>query len=129
MPQTPASGAAGNAFGRTMAPKVAAAIGARMVGNGSNEALWNGKRIVIKSARANTSSIGVTYRMLDYIDSVVAAFEREDSSFDLFEVSANAYKKLMTPTRSLGASAGRVGIVRRQSIEETGKPLRRMTVR
>ena len=44
MPQTQASGAAGNAFGRTMAPKVASAIGAKMVGRGSNEALWDGKK-------------------------------------------------------------------------------------
>jgi hypothetical protein len=129
MPQDSDSGAAGNAFGRTTAPKIAAAIGAKMVGRGSNEAPWNGRRIVIKSARSSTSSIGVTYRMLEYLDAVVAGFENPDGSFDLFELSPNTFKKLMSPTRSNGASSGRVGIVARQAIRESGNSLANVRLR
>src|SRR3954463_10245536 len=82
MPEDQESGAAGDASGRQTAPQIAQAVAAIMLGGTSNEAIINDRRIVIKCARKLTRSVGVTYRMLDRIDSVVAAFERDDGSFE-----------------------------------------------
>ena len=57
MSQDQASGAAGNAFGREMAPRIANAIGAVMLGSRSNEATYGANRIVIKCAAPNTSRV------------------------------------------------------------------------
>ena len=73
MPQNRVSGAAANTYGRETAPKIAAALGATMLGSESNEAVLNGQRVVIKCAGKNTTSVGVTYSMLDSLDSVIAA--------------------------------------------------------
>jgi uncharacterized protein with GYD domain len=123
MPQDRGSGAAGNAFGRETAPKIAAEIGARMLGTGSNEADWNGSRIVIKCARPGTTSVGVTKAMLDRIGSVVAAFQHLDGRYDVFEMSSAHFASLMRDSRSSG-SAGRVGIVTHRDFKTHGRPIR-----
>jgi hypothetical protein len=79
--------------------------------------------VVLKSAAPHTNSIGVTYLMLNRVDEVVAALQREDGAFDLYALSAAAFKAAMSPTRSKGASAGRVGVVRRSVFETDGRPL------
>ena len=81
MPQDQETGAAGDAFGRETAPLIAQAIGATMRGGASNEADFNGQRVVIKCARQKTQSVGVTYQMLERLDAIVAAFELDDGSF------------------------------------------------
>lgn len=124
MPQNQETGAAGNTFGRETAGKVAAVLGATMVGRGSNEARMGGRRIVIKCARVTTPSVGVTYRMLELVDAILGAFEQADGSFEIVELSPAAYKRLMQPTRSTGPSAGRVGIVSRPSFIAHGIRLR-----
>ena len=86
-------------------------------------AVWQGRRIVIKCARPGTTSVGVTYRMLSYLDTIVAAFERPDGQYDLYELTPRLYESLMAPTRSRGASAGKVGIVSREAIRGAGKPI------
>lgn len=73
MAQDRVSGAAANTYGRETAPKIATAIGATMLGSESNKAVLNGQRVVIKCAGKNTTSVGVTYSMLDSLDSVIAA--------------------------------------------------------
>jgi hypothetical protein len=94
-----------------------------MRGGGSNEALWRGRRVVVKCARSATTSVGVTYRMLSYLDAIVAAFERPDGRYDLYELAPKLYESLMAPTRSTGASAGKVGVVTRQAIRDAGQSL------
>src|SRR5436309_86650 len=113
MPQNRSTGAAGNEFGRETAKKLADALGATLTKPGSNEARWAGKLVALKSAAASTNSIGVTYLMLNRVDAIIAALQREDGDFDLYSLSAAAFRSAMKPTRSKGASAGRVGIVRR----------------
>jgi hypothetical protein len=113
------SGAAGNKFGHTMAPRVAAAIGATMLGPGTNEATWNGRRVVIKCAGGSTSAVGVTHTMLARLDSVVAAFQRSESDFEVFEMRADVFASQMRASRSSG-SAGRVGLVSRQTFKTRG---------
>src|ERR1043165_2115147 len=123
MPQDKNTGAAGNEFGRENAKKLAEALGATLTKPGSNEARWNGKLIVLKSAAADTKSVGVTYLMLDRVDAIVAALEREDGTFDLYSLSSAAFRSAMRPTRSKGSSSCRVGIVRRAVFEQSGRPL------
>lgn len=49
--------------------------------------------------------------MLDRLDSVLAAFELTDGSFDLWELAATRFRAAMRETRSKGPSTWRVGIV------------------
>lgn len=119
--QDEATGAAGDSFGRETAPLIARAIGATMSRRGSNEAAYKAGRIVIKCAGKDTNSVGVTYRMLEGLDGIVGAFECRDGSFDVPYLPAKVFKEEMTPTRSKGASAGKVGIVRRQVFARRGE--------
>jgi hypothetical protein len=84
MPQNRHTGAAGDRFGRETAPKIAAVIDAVMSRPGSNEANWHGRRAVIKCAKAGNPRVGVTFRMLNTVDVIVAAFQRDDGRFDLY---------------------------------------------
>jgi hypothetical protein len=90
---------------------------------GSNEADWAGRRIVIKCAKSGNNHVGVTYRMLDTLDAVVAAFERVDGRFDLYELAPEVYQQRMSATQSLGPSNGKVGKLSRTTFESLGKPL------
>ncbi len=70
MPQDRDTGAAGNEYGHETALRVAEKVGASGLGKASNECRIDGKRIVIKCARAGTASVGVTYKMLDRLDGI-----------------------------------------------------------
>lgn len=120
MPQDKETGAAGNQFGRTTAPLIARAIGAQMLGTQSNEAELDGERIAIKCARAGTPSVGVSYLMLRRIGRVLGAFEQLNGSFCIYSLTVDEYSRAMTPTKSKGPSAGRVGLVRRAVFEAKG---------
>ena len=96
MPQDQNTGAAGNEFGRENAKKLAETLGAKLTKPGSNEARWDGKLVALKSAAVNTKSVGVTYLMLDRIDEVIAALQRDDGAFDLYSLSASAFRSAMT---------------------------------
>jgi hypothetical protein len=128
MPQDKDTGAAGDAFGRDTARKVAKAIGATMARPGSNEADRAGRRIVIKCAKAGNNQVGVTYSMLARLDAVIAAFQRSDSRFDLYELASAVYQQQMSPTRSLGSFQGKGGMVSRATFESLGKHLGTISV-
>jgi hypothetical protein len=88
----------------------------KKIGNSrSNEYDLEGKRIVIKCARATTNSVGVPYHMLKRLDVVIGCFETKAGSYELYEMTPEMYAKNMRPTPSKGASSGRVGIVRRST--------------
>ena len=123
MPQNRDTGAAGNEYGHATAARVANKIGATGLGKVSNECRLDGKRIVIKCARADTASVGVTYTMLEHLDGILGAFEMEDCSYDLLLLDPSIYREHMAPSRSTGASAGRVGIVSKTVFFEQAKSL------
>ena len=129
MSQNQATGAAGNSFGRETAPRIAAAIGATMLGRTSNEALLNGHRVVIKSARSRTQSVGVTYLMLERLKSIIGAFQGEDGAFEVFALPADEFRAHMTETRSTGAAAGKVGIVAKRVFLAEGKLIAKVPMR
>jgi len=122
------SGATGNAFGKETAPLIAKAIGATMLSPRSNEATFQGSRVVIKCAAEKTNCVGVTYRMLERLDSVFGAFQLADGSFEVLALPVRIYKEQMRATRSRGASAGKVGLVGHNIFESHGVMLRTIRV-
>jgi hypothetical protein len=121
MPQDRESGATGNTFGRETAPCIAQAIGATMMGTASNEAILAGQAVVIKCARPQTLSVGVSLLMLKRLAFAIGAFQRDDGEFEVFSLPADAYRARMRETRSKGASAGRVGIVAKRVFTTEGR--------
>jgi hypothetical protein len=113
MPQDRASGAAASRWRKQTARALAQRLGAtKPVGN-SNECRLDGKRVVIKCAAPATKSIGVTFQMLDRLDAVVGAFQRDGGAFELRSLTPGLFKRYMRDTASRGQSAGKVGIVER----------------
>ena len=126
MTQDRASGAAANKWGRETARKIASKIDAVMKGRTSNEARLDGKTIVIKCAASRTDSVGVTFKMLDRLDSIIGAFQLDDGSFEVWSLSPEKFRQGMRDTRSKGSAAGKVGIVRKVSFEKGGITLGRI---
>jgi hypothetical protein len=123
MPQDRDTGAAGDSFGRECGRRIANALGANLVSGNSNEAVLNGRRVVIKCAAVLNTKVGVLYGMLDRLDEVIGAFQREDGAFDIISLPASVYRQHMTDTRSQGPSAGEVGIVNRSVFLTEGQQI------
>ena len=121
MPQDRESGARANAYGRETAKKIAVSIGAKSISATSNEFELQGRKITIRCARRSTSDLGVTYKMLKRIDGVFAALEQKNGKYEVFELSPNIFEKNMRETKSKGASAGKVGMVRKSIFIDEGK--------
>ena len=125
MPQDRESGAAAVEYGLETARRIAKFLGAKKIGNlRSNEYDLEGKRVVIKCARATTKSVGVLYHMLTRLDAVIGCFETEAGSYELYKMTPEMYTKNMRPTRSKGASSGRVGIVRKSTFIDKSKRIK-----
>ncbi len=80
MGQTSDTGRAGNDFGHLMGTYAAKHLGTKLleIDTGSNEAMLNGERIVIKAAHKNTSSVGVTLNVLNHVQTIVVVLEDKD---------------------------------------------------
>jgi len=128
MTQDRASGAAANEWGRVTARAIASKIGAVMNGRTSNEATLEGKKVVIKCAARATDSVGVTFKMLDRLDSVIGAFQLDDESFELWSLSADKFHQEMRDTRSKRSAAGKVGLVRRNFFQNNGRLLAKVSL-
>jgi hypothetical protein len=121
MPQDRDSGAAASRYGHEWGERVAAALGAQKLRRGSNECMYKGERVVIKCAhQRRVQSVGVTYLMLERLAAVLGAFEQPDGSYRVIRLAASRFASAMRPTRSRGASAGRVGVVKRAVFEQHG---------
>jgi hypothetical protein len=123
MPQDRASGAAASEWGRLTAQRLIEELGGTSLSENSNEFLLGGEKLVLKCASASTTSVGVSLKMLDCIDGIVAAFADTDGAFTLSRMSPHAYRARMRPTRSCGASAGKVGKVSKSAFSEHGVAL------
>ena len=121
MAQDQQSGLEASRYGHRCARQIARAIGAVMVGKKSNECIWNGQAVVIKTAHVNTSSVGVLYHMVDRIKVVLGAFEQEDGAYRVMQLPIERCAAVMRPTGSKGASRGRVGIIDRKVFEDEGR--------
>ena len=103
-----------------MAKRLAKALGASIPTGTSNECILNGEPVVIKCAAATTDSVGVTYSMLKRIARIIGAFETSENTFDVRSLTPQQYESQMRDTASKGASAGKVGLVRRSYFEKAG---------
>jgi hypothetical protein len=129
MPQGQESGARAVEYGLQTARKIAKKLDGVKIGNArSNEYQIKKRKVVIKCARNTTNSVGVPYQMLDRVAAVLGSFETESGAYDIYEMSPDAYRKLMRPTRSKGPSAGRVGIVRKSAFIDRGKFLMNLQI-
>ena len=120
MPQDRESGARASRYGLECGKRIIEAIGAKSIKPGSNECSLHGELLSVHCAHRDNGSIGVTYEALERIAAVLGAFEQEDGSYVVLRISKEQYKELMTPTRSRGPSANKVGIVRRTDFERYG---------
>jgi hypothetical protein len=120
VPQDRNSGAQAAEWGRATARKIAEALGARSTSTASNEATYNAKRVVIKTAHQSTTSVGVTYAMLKRLDEVIAAWEVSGNEFDVWCLPAEVFVKHTRDSRSRLA-AGKVGLVTRRVFEDLGR--------
>ena len=126
MAQNRDSGAKASQWGHETAKRIAAVIGASLPTGNSNECIYKGHRVVIKCAAPKTGSVGVTYRMLDAISFVIGAFQGDSAAFDLWSLPAADFRTAMIVTGSRGASAGKVGKVRRNTFYEKGRGIGRV---
>jgi hypothetical protein len=125
MPQDRNSGAAGDRYGREYGNKIARALGAQKLSKASNECVLDGERVVIKCRRkGRIQSVGVTYLMLERLAAVIGAFEEADGSYSVVSLPGERFRAAMTPTRTRGASAGRVWVVKRVVLDREGKLIR-----
>jgi len=129
MSQGPESGARAVEYGLQTARRIAQILGARKRGSArSNEYELRNRTIVIKCARTKTNGVGVSYKMLHRVTSIFGSFEVEKNLYDIYEMNPKVYRKLMTPTRSTGPSAGRVGMVRKSGFFGEGRFVRRINI-
>lgn len=109
MPQNQKTGAEGNKFGHEKAAKVAKFLGTKLISENSNEIVWEGKRLVIKSAHKNTPEIGVTANTLERVQGIIAAIENKDSNgYTLYLVDLDWYMAKMTQSLSRKHKPGKV---------------------
>lgn len=121
MPQNRETGARANEYGRETAKKIAGKIGAKSISKISNEFELQGRIITIRCAKHSTNDLGVTYKMLERIDAIFAALEQEIGNYELYEISPTMFKKNMRETKSQGAAAGKVGLVKKSLFVNEGK--------
>lgn len=125
MPQDRESGARARKWGYTMGQKVSDYIGATLLEPGqSNEAIWNGRNILIKAAHYGVPQIGATPATLDRIDAIIAVLEDPDGEFSLYEIAPAWFKKEMKP--SLSPKASHVMMRQCTSVRKEGKLISRM---
>jgi hypothetical protein len=130
MPQDEASGARADAFGRVNAVRIAGATTARLLAQGrGNEAVYRGRKTVLKSAGKQTSSVGVGYKMLKRLDSIIAAFELPNGRWRNMELDVATFKRNEPTTRSTGSSVNKVGIVAKNVFLNEGWLLGECTLR
>ena len=113
MSQDRESGVRADKYGRETAKRIAEIISATSISKTSNEFLHKNIKITIRCAHNKTNDIGVSYKMLDRIDAVIAALEQDNEEYKLYEISPQSFKQNMRETKSKGASAGKVGLVRK----------------
>jgi hypothetical protein len=126
MPQDKESGAEASQYGRDYGKRIMDAIGAKAEKPGSNECSLGGELLSVHCARKNTDRVGVTYKALERVSAVLGAFEQEDGSYIVWQMPKSRYAELMTGTKSLGPSKGRVGMVKRIDFERYGTRFTRL---
>lgn len=129
MGQTAKSGRKAVCYGHCMAEFTAKHLGTKLldIGTGSNEAIYNGERVVLKAAHKGTPSIGVTINVLGNIQTIVATLEDKEESLDefhhytVYKVSTDWYKQHMKISQSSEMAKRTTRMVNCNLIRNEGK--------
>jgi hypothetical protein len=125
MPQDRESGNRARKWGYENAQNVAAHLGATLINPGrSNEAMWNNRRILIKSAHYGDPQIGATLATLNRVDAIIAALQNHDNAYILYEITPTWFRKNMRQSRSSGSS--HVMMVKCADVRSAGRIIGRM---
>ena len=125
MPQDRESGDRVRKWGYENAQNVAAHLGAMLINAGlSNEATWNNRRILIKSAHYGDPEIGATPATLNRVDAIIAALQDHDNAYTLYEIAPTWFRQNMSQSRSSGAS--HVMMVKCVDVRSAGRIIGRM---
>ncbi len=117
MPQDKETGTRADKYGRETSQLIAKKIGAKPISSKSNEFAYQGRRVTIRCARRRTLVVGVSYRMLDRIDSVIAAFEDEGGEYELYEMSPALIRTGIRDSKGIG----KVGSVQKSLFVRFGR--------
>ena len=129
MPQDRMSGMAGHQFGKAMAPLIARKLNTQLIGARSNECWYNGELAVIKTSGTKTSGIVVTYRMLNRVKMILAAFQTSPGLFSVYQLSADSFKSCMVPSKSAQhVKENSAGIVGRSQFINLGEFLTKVQI-
>jgi hypothetical protein len=124
MPQNRETGARADKYGRETSQFIAKKIGAKAISSNSNEFAYHGRRVTIRCDHRRTPYVGMPYRMLDRIDSVIAAFEDKSGEYDLYEMSP-ALIRIRT-RHSKGKE--KVALVRKSLLVDFGRFVKHVTI-
>jgi hypothetical protein len=116
MPQNQETGARANAWGHEASRNIAKQIGAVSVSATSNEFRYKDKLVTIRCAKKTTTIVGVTYSMMERIESIIGAFENSDGTFQLYEISPQIFKMNMRDSKN----ENKVGVVRKKVFQDFG---------
>ncbi len=122
MPQDRESGRRANIYGKKIASLVAEKLGAKKIKKNSNEFLYEDNKITIRCARYATGDVGVSYAMLNRVDSIYAALEQKDGSYDIYLLNPEIYEKHMRDSKNKKI----VGLVRKKIFAEKGEHLQNL---
>ena len=120
MPQDKESGAKAFQYGFETARMIGERIGVVPTSNTSNEFWYNDRPVAIRCARKQTTSVGMSYKMLESVESIIGAFEQDNGRCELYVITPTQYRDNMTETKSKGDSAGKVGKVNRSYFIKEG---------
>lgn len=119
MPQNRETGAAANRYGKETAAQIAKRLKAKKLDKISNEVQYKKRRAVIKCAHYGNIYIGVTTKMLERLDEIIAALENEFGKYELYALSPKIFKKNMR----IGFHK-HIGLVLKKTFKEQGKFLK-----
>ena len=94
MMQDAHSGRAGYQFGKTAGPLLIRALGYEPSPGPANEFMRDGKCIALKCANVGVNRVGVYASVMERLDFIIAAFRRDDSGFDLYELTRNEFDRI-----------------------------------
>lgn len=114
MPQSTETGRQGYKNGYGNADQIGALLGAKRISKNSNEFLWNGKVVVIKTGQ----SAVVTRAMLAKVGAVVYG-EKMGDGWVLYEIDPAAFERLSVRSQSNNHDEN-YRLVRRSQIKDNG---------
>lgn len=117
MPQDKLSGANANEYGHETARKIAEKINAVPVTDNSNEFAYEGRLITIRCAHKGNNQVGCLYTMLERVDTVFAAFEKENNIYEIFEISPALFNLYARDSKN----EGKIGLVNINDFKRVGK--------